>query len=977
MFSKICRSTLLSVLCLTVFSACGVRFSETEKDNSKLDLDTGACLKQAGEDFSLFIKGEAKDVQVEMAVNCISETLRTFATSVNGQNKTYYTAEEIKYFIDKNVFKDGETIDAKFVEQVFEFKTSIIGGTKDRITKAEFKKIADTFDSIAQDLVAVNPNMKIYVGKWDTKGMTFDEKRHKFKIAAIKMNEIATKVFSRFDSGVGEYPVNSFMDLAKSAMAQFNVDQKTIDQIESYRGLAVEIKKKLIGKGDKIKPTDWPQIGYALSKVIEIKMIGTYFNPKESADSAQQLKYLALLIEDIFESVAKAMGDSKVEQLTPADMLDLAKQIFKVVDEKIKVDQNFVSAVTMFKNVLVAPSVTNGNNWTLSDIQQLASKVDFLMNETSIILKTYKEIKDNPKISYADFENKEKVIQQSADHILQYFAGSFDIKNLKFILEQVEKAELLGDSNLLKNFDETYSVIKGASRILTGNSGTLLTSTNLKNIVYSAARLYLHFMEYDYFMKPYSVYSDEFSTAALTLNDKLNVSLKASLQYHPKQGWQAADILKTYSEVVTSGFMKKFITDSSLDIVIKVLLRNVLNKPEDRIAGKALASFNQLAVDRLHFIVNKFFFSQVITARLIKSGETLSLATLKSRITSLLSQYSSNAEATRNLKEFQNVLNVPAGMTFDDKKAMKIANGVAPQYRQYDLNTSTLSRALSWILIQSASKNINNINNLVGLSKPEFQELYDFIRPVILEFDFIAKENTTFVSSRFMEANLFVLHANGDTYANYYEIHDLILHIMSGTQRSNNLIKPMLQACNSKAVSNFDRYTPINATCAINFLYNYKNGFDGLTDYLNFKVQVKKEDVMESYRNIMMATGYVDGAKEAQVQNMQDFPHAIQYVEMMFAKYDTDKSGTLNKDEALKAFPTFKATIQEALAKQDASVKDKELPGVFIYFLKNGRGPKGIIEKLEFKLFIGNENKWKSLNANRLDVAKVFAFLSQ
>lgn len=976
MFSKICRSTLLSVLSVTVLSSCGVRFSESEKDNSKLDLDTGACLQQASKDFQLYIKGEARDVQVESAVNCISDTLRTFATSVNGQNKQYYTVDEIKYFVEENVFKDGTKMDAKFIQQVFEFKTSIIGGVKEHITKAEFKKIADIFDSIAPDLIAVNPDMKIYVGKWTTTGMTFDEKRHKFKIASLKMNEIATKVFGRFNSGVGDYPVNSFLDLVKSALVQFKVDQVTIDQIESYRGLAVEIKKKLIGKGEIIKPQDWPQIGYALSKVLEIKMIGKYFNPKESADSAQQLKYLSLLIEDIFESVAKAMNDSKVEQLTPADMLDLSKQIFKVVDEKIKVDQNFVTAVTMFKNILVAPTAQNGNNWTLSDIQQLASKIDFLMNEASIILNTYKEITSASKLTYEDFENKEKVIQQSADHILQYFAGSFDIKNVKFVLEQVQKTELLGDNDLLKNYDQTYSVIKGASRILTGNSSTLLTSQNLQNIVYSSARLYLHFMEFKYFMKPYSVYSEEFSTAALKLNDKLNVTLKASLQYHPKQGWQAADILKTYSEVTASGFMDKYITDNSLDIVIKVLLRNVLNKPEDRLAGKALSSFNELAVDRLQQIVKKFFFSQVITARVIKAGEALSPATVKSRISSLLQQYSNNADAIRNLQEMSSVVNVSVPMTFDNNKQMKIANGVAQQYREYDLNVSTLARAVSWILIQSASKSINNINNLVGLTKAEFQEFYDFVRPVVLELDLIAKENTTFVGSRFMEANLFVVHANGDNYANYYEIHDLILHIMSGTTRSNLLIKPMLQACNSKFANTFDRYTPINASCAINFLYNYKNGFDSLTDYLNFKVQVPKADVYESYRNIMLATGYQDGAKEAQVQNLQDFPHAIQYVEMLFAKYDTDRSGTLNKEEALKAFPTFKSTIQDALAKQNASVKDKELPGVFIYFLKHGRGPKGIIEKLEFKLFISSESKWK-VEANRLNVAKVFAFLSQ
>ena len=61
---------------------------------------------------------------------------------------------------------------------------------------------------------------------------------------------------------------------------------------------------------------------------------------------------------------------------------------------------------------------------------------------------------------------------------------------------------------------------------------------------------------------------------------------------------------------------------------------------------------------------------------------------------------------------------------------------------------------------------------------------YEKIRPAIVELDLIDKENTTFISSRYREANLFVSRANGDEYANFTEMHDLYIHIMSGLKRA-------------------------------------------------------------------------------------------------------------------------------------------------------------------------------------------------
>ena len=127
---------------------------------------------------------------------------------------------------------------------------------------------------------------------------------------------------------------------------------------------------------------------------------------------------------------------------------------------------------------------------------------------------------------------------------------------------------------------------------------------------------------------------------------------------------------------------------------------------------------------------------------------------------------------------------------------------------------------------------------------------------------------------------------------------------------------------------------------------------------------------------MLKAAGYIpNDRKTIRIGDASLFPHVVQYIEMIYARYDSNKNGQLDKDEALVAFPVFKKTIKDVAKVFSPSLKDENLPGTFIYLLKNTKPPKSLVEKLAFASFIAKPDLWV-IQTTRLDLGKIFNLIA-
>jgi hypothetical protein len=232
---------------------------------------------------------------------------------------------------------------------------------------------------------------------------------------------------------------------------------------------------------------------------------------------------------------------------------------------------------------------------------------------------------------------------------------------------------------------------------------------------------------------------------------------------------------------------------------------------------------------------------------------------------------------------------------------------------------------------------------------------------------------------RFQEADLFVSRSNGDDLASFLEIHDIAIHLISGTARATKTHDNIYTHCLTPAALPLNRYTEVPEACLLDAYYKFNEGFEFLPLYSALKIDMGEALNKDYDIKLLTAAGYIPNDRQTVLLDDADnFPHIVQYIEMMFAQFDADLDGALTKEEALTAFPVYKNLIRTVVKSMEGGdkIKEEQLPGVFIYFLKNGRGPKNVIEKLQFMAFIGNEKKW-IVNATRFDIAVVFQFLAQ
>jgi hypothetical protein len=295
---------------------------------------------------------------------------------------------------------------------------------------------------------------------------------------------------------------------------------------------------------------------------------------------------------------------------------------------------------------------------------------------------------------------------------------------------------------------------------------------------------------------------------------------------------------------------------------------------------------------------------------------------------------------------------------------------------------SNVVRVAARLIARSYSTSLDNISKIDQLqSQMTLDELrfgFNQLKSVIYEKDIVNPEIPDFIDRRFQDANLFVSRANGDDFASFLEIHDIAIHLITGSARAAKTHDNIYNHCLTPAALPLNRKTEIYDLCLLDTYMLFNDGFEFIPQYTNQKIILGEAKSKEYIYSLLLATGLVPNDKQiVLLDDADNFPHIVQYIEMMYAKFDTNRDGVLIKDEALAAFPTFKHIITKVITSmpEGAKIKEEQYPGVFIYFLKYGKSPKTVIEKLQFMSFISNEKKW-IVNATRFDVGVVFKFIA-
>lgn len=257
-----------------------------------------------------------------------------------------------------------------------------------------------------------------------------------------------------------------------------------------------------------------------------------------------------------------------------------------------------------------------------------------------------------------------------------------------------------------------------------------------------------------------------------------------------------------------------------------------------------------------------------------------------------------------------------------------------------------------------------SLGNMDALVSSELDQLYDDIRDLGVDLQFLDPNAGAGGGSRFRDGNLFTYAGNGDAILDLHEAVQLLAFLMSGKDASADLHKLLVSRCPNVPGGIFGTKLAEKRCFFDKLSVEYAEHFrhlPGFVAYLNSLKAEGRGKILDSLIRIAK-TGrpFPDYMEILDTDTVSVLPH---YIEAIYVLFDEDRSGKLETDEALLAFVRFE-TILKSLA-NDPSMSRKDLQALFTYLLDRGKAPETTLEKMGFLLW-----KWRGQNSWKLSVER-------
>ena len=996
------RSNLLKLAFAAAVSValvgCGLKFGEKKKENQVAEVQGTSCLKDSMASLKLFFSGDAEDEKLAEAFDCLQKSIVTFKENIRGQDKHSYTPGEVAGFVQKNFIKDSNLVlSPELMASVMKVKVLLVGGTEEAIKKTEVDAISSLIARLKPEVIRMNPHMKVITQKYTPESGELTEE--KFNDAYKSMKIALKRLGGIVSSCEREYQLNDLVDLAIEVLKIKNSPQDKIDFLQKAKPLLAKFKTSVLGGKPSLKGDEWVKFAAAGAELyMQTIRIKYFLKPLDESKKAEKFKIYEQIAHDILTGLPELVDGRPDKAIRTADLVDLIDTAL-VAFPDLPLSGQLIEQISKLKLMLLGNHEQGSQAWTVGDFRKLRDKLPklFTMIQKAMDslenLKVKSEAYRKGEIKYEDFVKAETVLLGVVEILSADILHGYDLRDLKKLV--ISLKPLLKDKvNLPEDLEGLFELVYAGKVALTGEQGPQLTIANLQLILKVGARGFVNFIEFMNFVKPFTLEEAEFTKNFVTWITKINSTLALELKLKPSHVLTTTELVNAILAAQNVKMLQTKLQEESLTLAFNALWSNILNKPEDRLSGRpSLLGFNDSALANLtteiiYWVENQKTILGMYQARPEFNKDEIAQM-LQARIDS------SQSTAKASALELRRVVVANGYMNYNLKGYLKVLTDDVNRYNMRDLITANITKTLSRVLIRSYSGDIAKINDLTGVTLAEIQSGFDNLKNVAYDLELLDPSNPAFISGRFLEANLFLSVSNGDDQASFEEINHLVMHIFSGIKRGDDLEILAMRKCLKAENQMFRKKSEFDEDCLLNMYLEEDAAFADLPEFLKIKTE-RKEDGQPRYSpemnkqyyfSLLKAAGHIP--KENKTVFLADaslFPHVVQYIEMIYWRHDSDKNGLLEKDEALKAYPIFANLLTELTKTKRFFIKIPDLPGLFIYLLKNGNIPTTGAELKPFLDFIKDHKcnnpdvpcqKGWEIQSSRHNLGKIFNFIAE
>jgi hypothetical protein len=143
----------------TSIHGCG-RKEERQLPNAALEYfsENAGCLNEFGPKSERYLQGAISDSEWNASAGCAIESLKLFSRYIRGSFEEGYSPEDIRAFVARFLMTDRE-VRIELVRAAFEFKAALLGGSQDRLTRAELQRLITLLDGTREASRALIPHL--------------------------------------------------------------------------------------------------------------------------------------------------------------------------------------------------------------------------------------------------------------------------------------------------------------------------------------------------------------------------------------------------------------------------------------------------------------------------------------------------------------------------------------------------------------------------------------------------------------------------------------------------------------------------------------------------------------------------------------------------------------------------------------------------------------------------------------------------
>jgi hypothetical protein len=990
MFSKENLCFLLSFV--LVMTSCTPKVGEAPPEIGQQKLSGIQCLSGLQLVVEAFIDGNATDAAVASGWDCASTAITTFKKYVYGRTDDRFEATELADFLKKNFLEaSSPDITPALRVEIMRIKQLFLGGSIDYVTRAELDKIVSMLGEFKNISLHLNPYMKLIAQKWTIAGSAdIQEDVRYFEKASDEIQSSARALANMIIENNQSYELDRFITFLREFLNFSGQDWPIANEIERDMPVVKKVKKAISG-GDQntIGATEWKSF-VLLGARGYLQYLRYFYFIKSASEmgSGIRLGYLARSLEDLlgaFQDLVEqkpadaACGVQNRACISKQEISEILTT-FSNISEAFPISDKLIDEAMKLKKVYLGGSDLSITSRDFERGKNKVAGLKLVVEKFLPYFQVYSLEWDrgnfDPLSAERFFKEAQQSLKTSAESFGALFEESYDINNLKSLLGEIDRLYPTNDpeNHPALAMQKMIPLVKDVKNIIFSEDNAKIKKEQWSSFLKFSASFYNSYLFHYYFLKQETYGTTQFLEAFKKMTDQiLDVVKDVVLAKKNNKILPESEINILVNRMASLDIIPKSLKPESLRRVVDVVLNRVMWPAEFRLEAAVPNGITSQSVDNIRLETQIWYETERYLYSLTASP--MKPVDLQAQVAKKLKDRKISAELRAGLNEISMMIAGQVPQPIDSKGRLIITNISKLVYDSASVARLNLNRLAGRVFIRAATTSLNRLKAYEGVDLAEAQTLFDFFRPAIVELGLLDKSNTSFVESRFREANIFSAHSNGDAYVNFPEMTDIVGMIQSGVTLNKMFRKDIIAACVGSTQDQTELFAQESCIRKV-YLKQTENYMAAMPEYIKFFKHMDLGEYSEFLGNVLKAAGHVANDQgSVNLLNSDLAPHVVQYIEMTLAKFDANKNGIIDLPEAKTAFSSFKGILTE-LTKDQSLIKKKDLLALFTYILHYGKPPGGV------KDYFFSWLPWKSdpedweVSANRKDLAGILGYIA-